>query len=372
MIDKALDWLFQQAMQVGQAALTALTGTGAAAAAADPAAPATPAPDPAAVDPAAVDPAAAPPELVISEPFDSDGHPHRLYSQPGNPALTVASEPTPITAIPDPTGQLAALYTEYLDALQRYEDALDARAAAGPGVKTGWTTRQKEVDAVITRIVARVKALGLDESPGASAPGIGERRLHGEQTQSLRKGPRVWWLESEHIMPFAVGKQLWHAVGLLIPDRGGEEDNMQPTIMLYEAAAEDKTNKHDAGIISRFTAQYNASKLEEEIARYRTFAMSEADHDENTAAKATVREALAKVTSAMGRVSASAVAATQQEVTNESGLRRDPAGPTNAERRAETGAIPDESKIKEIAEDQYDDVVTLAEAAVWRYLAASG
>jgi hypothetical protein len=307
---------------------------------------------------------AGPLPLVIHEPFRSEGHTHEIYTGADGKQLVLASNgPTPITAIGDP--RLNALHAEYLVARTRYDEALEAlpaALAANPNARTGWTTLRDAVDVIVDRVIERIRELQLDTSPRASAPGIGDVRRHDQQGSSLRHGPPLWYLESEHVIPFAVGKMLWDAVGELVPGRGRVEDNQQTTIMLYKPASDEKTRNHDTDAWKDFKNEYLSdlqplfSGIEEEFA-------AESETRRN------FERVFNRFRVGLERTAASAVAATWRAVQNEHDSREHPpSGETNGGRRAEADSLPTEPQIEAAAEEQQNNVYDLTRQAVERGL----
>lgn len=86
------------------------------------------------------------------------------------------------------------------------------------------------------------------KSPHAHAPGIGSIEVHGQQGVRHTKGPVIWHLESEHIVPFRIGAMIWEELDLPKIRRKSREDNQQTTIMLYKGAANRKTRRSQAGL----------------------------------------------------------------------------------------------------------------------------
>ncbi|MGH3854680.1 MAG: hypothetical protein ACRDR6_14515, partial [Pseudonocardiaceae bacterium] len=194
-----------------------------------------------------------------------------------------------------------------------------------------------------------------DDSPGASAPGIGDVRRHGQQSSSVRSGPRVWWTEPEHVMPYAVGEMLWDTVSDLIPGRGGVEDDQQTTIMIYEPAARQKASGHDGPMIASFTSQYIAN-LQPMVRRLRRFRDAEGRVGVDSPARRDFTGVYGHVLARMAQMSSSAVAATQAAVRDEH-ADADASGQTNGARRAEPAPLPTNAQIATAAEEQYDDVI---------------
>ncbi len=292
--------------------------------------------------------------LAIDKDFRSNGHPHELYTRTGSPELIVASVATPITAIGDP--MLDALHIRYLDARRRYQLAIDLNRT-NPAAQSGWSARVAEVNAIVVEIIDRIVALGLADSPGASAPGLGEVQKHGEKPSSLTNGPRIWWLESEHILPFAIGAQLWDTVGELVPGRAKREDKGQTTVMIYERAADAKTVPHDTTAINAFKVRYDRD-LAPAVAEYYEDALDEGSWD--APARRHFTEVFFSILDDIKAERDAAVARTNVAIAGEHATTAPAGGPNNGRRRAEPQPVPDGAKIASTAEQQYNDVLELA------------
>jgi hypothetical protein len=303
------------------------------------------------------DPGAAGP-LVIHEPFRIEGHEHELYTGEDGKQLILASNgATPITALGD--AALDRLHAQYVAARGTYDNAL-AQLAANPRARPGIGAARARINTIIGQIVARIRQLRPDDSPGASAPGIGDKGRHGEKRTSLRFGPPLWHLESEHVMPFAVGKLLWDAAGELIPRRGRAADRRQTTIMIYEGAARFKTDRHDEALWTEFRGQYNANlrptvrSLQLQLMRARVSGRGSV----SGFLRGQVEELLARLKRGLLIAAASSVEATQDAVRDEH-AETDGGGPTHGARRAEPSPVPAGSRIQTTAAEQFNDVYAL-------------
>lgn len=305
--------------------------------------------------------------LVIHEPFRMEGDDHELYTSADGRELILSSRRvTPITEVHDPTGELDRLHGRYLAARARYNNALAEHrtaVATNPNARTGWTVVRDEIDAIVNEIVAQIRMLGLEESPGASAPGIGDIRLHGQQQTRMENGPRVWFLESEHILPFAIGKMLWDTVGQLVPGRQKFEDREQTTIMLYERASNEKTG-YDQGALRRFEAHY-IDHLQDTIAemRRRAGVLHDVEYF-GEASEAEFRDGFAGVLAGMSVESDKAVEETETAVLHDHRTVDEGHTLTRGARRAEPKSVPADHKIRKAARKQYDAVVDLARQTV--------
>ena len=296
------------------------------------------------------------PALVIDEPFLEEGEEHELFTGEDGEQLMVASfTPTPLSKIVDASGQLARLEHDYLIAHKAWRAAVDAHAA-NPAARSGRTQLRRRVRLIVGRIVGVLRRMGKSGSPGASAPGIGEIGLHGEKGSSIRSGPVAWWLESEHLLPFAIGKTLWAAIGRLTPERGSRLDKEQTTIMLYYEASRFKTSRHDVGAINDF-APTHAAKIANAADKY-----ERALNTRGRARKSSDAAFLAvynKVKNEVGKIKRTAVAATKRAVRDEHTLVF--RGQTMGDRRNEKSPLPTDDRIDAAADLQYYDVINLAE-----------
>jgi hypothetical protein len=231
--------------------------------------------------------------------------------------------------------------------------ALASAVAAGPG------------SAALVELAAAANGSQAVEGllhPGVSAPGLGTVGKHGSKPSSLRKGPAIHHLESEHIIPFAVGKQLWDVLSLVVPVRGSAEDRKQTTIMIYKGAADLKTEV-DVELIDEFKEQMADSDIVREMAGARVV------HDGGgTGDRSDVTRLLADMVSALERVRANAVERTVQAVADENRSVEEGYELSNGERRAvppdREPDLPVEAEIAQASEAQFDDLMELSEKAV--------
>ena len=193
--------------------------------------------------------------------------------------------------------------------------------------------------------------------PGVPAAGIGRIGSHGSKPSSQRNGPRIHWMESEHIIPFAVGKRLWQMVSLAMPGRGGREDRAQTTIMIYKGAADEKTARDEA-LWTGFEAAVERGDVQRRLAAVRTglAAGMETAREEGS-------ELVGQLMQGMRAAKEDAIGRTNTAITNESQARTDGFTKSNAERRGPAGrpepATPTSAQVTAAATAQYDDVVGL-------------
>ena len=198
LVDEAIDWLIEQALRLGRAALNAL-GLGQQQ-------PQQPPP----TDPDAID----------EDVQLGDVH-HHLRDDGPSGALELHSNPVLVNNIAEPT--LQALVTQY-------------NAAKTKVAKKG-----------LARQIAQWMRDNMPATgPGGSAPNIGVTGRHGVHPPTLiDDGVPLWSLRSEHVVPWAVTRHLWRAMGTEgLAKRGSlsHEDDALTTIMIYLGAglAKDK------------------------------------------------------------------------------------------------------------------------------------
>ncbi|MBD7918577.1 DUF4157 domain-containing protein [Cellulomonas sp. Sa3CUA2] len=235
---EALDWLIERAVALGRGALAALTGEGGADGAEG-------GPEPAAADFE---------DVPVDETVHAPDGDHHLRDDGTAHALVLHSTPVPLSAMERAGEPLAPLLTAFDTAKQEFVAArttwrawLDAgRPAPRPTANLGGTR---------ARLVTALNALvayaggGRPGYPRASAPNIGDTAKHGSQPPRIR-GPEhasvrsedpIWQQESEHVLPFGTGRQLWTALTASAPERGEWQDMSQTTVVLYFGAARIKT-----------------------------------------------------------------------------------------------------------------------------------
>ena len=200
LVDQAIDWLIEQALRLGRAALDAL-GLG-------------------------NQPSAAPtsPE-AIEEPVPMADSTHQLRNDGPSGQLVLHSDPVLVSSIANPA--LQALVTQF--------NAATTMAARNPLAVAiaGW-------------IAANMPATG----PGGSAPNLGRIGRHGSQPPRLvDEGVPLWSLRSEHVVPYAVVSRLWVALGvegLANRRQLGTHDRSLTTIMIYKGAGDAKDSGEGA------------------------------------------------------------------------------------------------------------------------------
>lgn len=205
MIDKAIDWLIEKAVQLGQAALGGLGGK----------------PD---------DQAAASIE-EIRVPFEVAGEQHQIYTDPSG-TLMVASDPEPVADL----DRLKQLYAQY--------KALPPTA----------TTGQKE--AVIREMIGLIKGdptlisqLAADKL--GDPPNLGDVGPHDSQTQRFQppsgkaQYAALWELESEHVIPRQFLGSFFDEARSVNPTAMARISNAEygelVTVLIYKVAADIKT-----------------------------------------------------------------------------------------------------------------------------------
>jgi len=205
------------------------------------------------------------------------------------------------------------------------------------------------------------KEEAICDEPGTSAAGIANIVRHGSQGSSLRNGPQIHWIESEHVLPFATGRTLWEALSLILPARGSMVDRTQTTIMIYYGAARIKTPPDNA-------MSATLSRLVQESGMIGAFQTTGVMHEDinrgNHAGAAQMLESqvsqllhtlLANVESAKEN----AVGRTNDAVQREHATTGQGCTKTNGERRGESTPKPTPAQVEQAAAQQYNDVVNL-------------
>jgi len=202
LVDRAIDWLIEQALRLGRAALDAL-GLGNQQNAAPPTA-----------------------SDAIDQPVPMADATHHLKNDGTNAALVLHSaNPVLVSSIANPA--LQALVTQY--------NAATTKAAKDPLAV-----------AVAQWIAANMPATG----PGGSAPALGRIGRHGSQPPRLvDQNVPLWSLRSEHVVPYAVVSRLWVALGvegLATRKQLSTQDRSLTTIMIYKGAGDLKDSGEGA------------------------------------------------------------------------------------------------------------------------------
>lgn len=273
-------------------------------------------------------------------------------------------EPTPSGAI---AGALAEIDSESVKEADEGEVTADEAQAIKnkvnrdhssviniSSVKDSGEDWEFEYAPIVQMATKKTKKKSNCNEPGTSAPNIGNIAKHGSQGSSLRSGPEIFWLESEHILPFATGRSLWQALALYLPERGWSEDNQQTTIMIYHDSAREKTVQDNivSANFTRAVSNVNISAMfNRERARYES-------GDRNALSNA--RDILARILEPLEDAKDNAVSRTNTAVINENNKTMPGCTKTNGERRGETGTPkPTLSQIEDAATQQFNDVLRL-------------
>ncbi|MFT3843842.1 MAG: DUF4157 domain-containing protein [Lacibacter sp.] len=213
------------------------------------------------------------------------------------------------------------------------------------------------------------KETGCSE-PGTSAAGIGNISRHGSQGSSLRNGPQIHWIESEHVLPFATGRTLWEALSLILPTRGSMVDRAQTTIMIYYGAARIKTPPDN-------TMSATLSQLVEESGLAGAFQTTSAMQEDVNRGSHTggtqmlesqVSELLHTLLANVESAKENAVTRTNDAVQREHVTVADGCTKTNGERRGEATPKPTPNQVEQAASQQYTDVVNLVTQELHRLI----
>jgi competence ComEA-like helix-hairpin-helix protein len=283
--------------------------------------------------------------ITWRQEFTANSERHSVYTKKRRPGqVFVASQEQP-AASAVPTARVRSLSSTFATLAQRGEvDA--ARRVFGDLVEA---TKQRFL---------RQPVPGLAEDAVGPPPGgnkVATSGFHGEKPSSNRAGHPLFWLESEHVIPFALGKSLWRALRLPPPGRGEPPDKGQTTIMIYERAARFKTDPDNA-MSAAFRGRIEGSREVARIARLRTTgAVGLADKD--------AEDALAWVLSFMEAARQDAVARTAAAIDTEHSMVAPGASAANGARRGEGAPKPSRGQVDDAAGAQYDQVVDFVRQA---------
>ncbi|MBO9533584.1 MAG: hypothetical protein J7513_11495 [Solirubrobacteraceae bacterium] len=359
-IDKALDWLVDKAWEMGKAALSAL-GIGGK-------------DDPDKKDDEKKEGEPDP----IKSPFqDEEEASHNVVMETGaggEPELNVHSVKTPFDKIVeklrgeieslDPDGEAdgapsPAELKKKLDALvQSAKDTKLTQEAKelwkNPTEKAGSVaslgSRINNLASQLGEITKGIRARNKSGDPEKSADGIGNISKHGAQKSSLRTGHPLHWMTSEHILPFALGAQIWRLLEQELDRKIATDiDKEQVTIMIYSRAAEVKTAGDNPATEE---AKEDFAELIEQV------------EDEEISASA----GRSRAATLLNNAHSEAVARTISAVKEESEQKIESSKRTNAERRGKKGSpeapTPSKSDIKDAAGQQLSSLVSLFQKAV--------
>jgi hypothetical protein len=166
---------------------------------------------------------------VIDEGVPMAGMTHHLKNDGPNGTLVLHSSPVLVNTIAD-------------SALQALVTAFNAAST------------KKDKHAAAIRVALWIAAHMPATGPGGSAPNIGKIERHGSQPPRLENaGVPLWSLRSEHVVPFVVVRGLWEALGVEGEAKRkhlSTEDTSLTTIMIYKGAGDAK----DAGEGTRRTS----------------------------------------------------------------------------------------------------------------------
>ncbi|MDQ0893880.1 phage tail protein [Agromyces ramosus] len=302
--------------------------------------------------------------IAFRQEFEANGEKHSVYSKKGAPELLyTASTPQPSAqAAPTPTvRELEARYRatirDYV-ATVRTLDASPQDAAAkarAEGLKDQAAALFRQLVDATTAFVTTSGRKSRGE-PVGPAPGIGTIGMHGAKPPSNRGGHRLHWTESEHVIPFAVGKSVWAALKQYMPWRGSRADNRQTTIMIYERAARIKTPADNAMSYTIKNLLVD-SRIVENISRGRVsgqVGLSDRDAD----------DALARIQGAVETARKDAVSRTIDAIRAENEMKEGGAAKTNGERRGNEPPSPASGLVEAAARQQYDNIMDLVRQEV--------
>ena len=286
--------------------------------------------------------------ITWRQDFTANGERHSVYTKRRRPGEVFVASEEQQAAAAVPTPRVRSLSTRFSAFAQRGEVDAARRVFADL------------VEATKQRFL-RERVPGMAEEVPQKPPGdskVGTRGFHGEKPSSNRAGHPLYWLESEHVIPFALGKSLWRALRLHPPSRGEAPDKGQTTIMIYERAARFKTAPDNA-MSTAFRGRIEGSSEVAKIARLRTTgAVGLPDKD--------AEDALAWVMSFMEAARSDAVARTEAAIDTEHAMVAPGSSAANGARRGEQSRRPKDGEVAKAAEAQYDQVVDFVRQAVYQ------
>jgi hypothetical protein len=324
LVDEALDWLIEQALRLGRAALDALgLGQGPAK------------PEPAADAGAGAD--------RIDDPVDLQGTTHHLINDGPGGALVLHTVPTLVNTIPDPA--LQTLVAQY-------------NAITLTPSNPAWSSKTKVKDAHDAKALEIAKWISTNAppgtAPGGSAPGLGNIEKHNAQISALSQaGIPLWLLEAEHVVPFDVLRGLGDVMGTEgHAERRVLASEVGPltTIAIYERAANWKTGKE---IMRR-------KKLAEDFRNMSQRFHDRSDYEDpepNRIMRAWVLRALAREATWYADL-------TWQGVQFEHAMPEGPPPKKRGDARAEATPVPALSAIKSAADQEIQDYTAIVDAAL--------
>lgn len=205
-VTRAIDWLIVQALRLGAATLRALSGR-----TDEPEGPSSPGVE-----------ETSPGTDSIEVPVVIGGVTHHLRNDAEGHSLAVHSATVLVNSIKDP---------DLEDLVEKFNVA----------------TTKTAKKAAVEKIAEWISTHAAGQGPGGSAPNIGAIERHGSQPPRLvNVGVPLWSLRSEHVVPFAIVRKLWEALGVegVAPRADlSSEDRDLTTIMIYLGAALEKDIK---------------------------------------------------------------------------------------------------------------------------------
>ncbi|WP_461189959.1 phage tail protein [Arthrobacter sp. Z4-13] len=297
-VNSAIDWVINQAVNLGRSLLKAVGQGGESA--------------------------------TINEAVPMDGKTHHLRDDGPDGTLVLHSEEMLASTIKDP---------EFATLVTRFNAAKNVKA------------KKQAADAAAAWLVANMSG----DSPGASAPFIGVVGLHGAKSPSESK-VELWALQSEHVIPFAVIRKLWEALGIEgnAPRKGkkgakglNSEDAALTTIMIYRGAAKDKDESERSVRSSAIKA------LDSKIEDYATKG-NEAGEADTPEADVVMQ---AEVETELLVLQNSFVDITVTSIDKEHKMLRK--GQTHGERRGEKKALPSAERVQDAATKEFKNAKTI-------------
>lgn len=292
-VNSAIDWVINQAVRLGRSLLKAV-GRG--------------------DDSAAID-----------EAVPMVGKTHHLRDDGPEGTLVLHSEDVLASTITDPA--FVSLVESFNEAESRVAKERASKAAAA------W-------------LVANF----ADDEPGGSAPFIGEVGLHGRKPPSESK-VALWALQSEHVIPFAVIRELWGALGTESDAPRKElkkEDAGLTTIMIYRDAALKKNEMESSSEV------YDKNALKAKREEYAV--------DDNADTPEADAAVLAEAEKIMVQLQSAFVQMTMTAINLEH--KKDRKGKTHGKRRAEADPLPSGERVEDAALRERKDADSILKKAL--------
>lgn len=309
-VDQALDWLLDRAVSTVQSVLRAL-GVG-----------------------GEEGEQVTPPDegVVVHEEFNLGREEHEIKNRANTYELTMSSQTSTLLS-QHPSQEVRNAYDAYLQKIQ---------AATSP------TGSKNAANQHLPLIIAKIKAHGDPDAPGASAPGVGTVARHSMQQNRLYEGGiEVWKLESEHVIPRGYINAAFLALGVDGVPADGTDYNRMHTVLIYKGAADLKTEgpSGDASLINTY---------KETICEIAELLLTGPNMNRNQAKNELVNSTLGL----LNDFASDAMYATNKTIKEENRVNGAARGPQGSPE----SPTPDSGKVSEAFSSQRDDVRGMLQA----------